>query len=67
MTDDTFIDDLDEFHDLIPFLGLRLYQARDGVMNEAADAFISQRYSQLTDFLSRTRQIDSGQFVRQVY
>jgi hypothetical protein len=67
VTDDTFIDDLDEFHDLIPFLGLRLYQARDGVMNEAADAFISQRYSQLTDFLSRTRQIDSGQFVRQVY
>ncbi len=65
--DNTFVDDLDEYHDLIPALAYRLYLARDDQQNQGIEQLIARRYTDLQDGLSRSRLVAAGQRVREVY
>lgn len=67
VSDDEFVDDLDEFHDLIAALGYRLYLARTTIPQEGIERFISRRYNDMQDFISRSRMTDAAKYVREVY
>lgn len=64
---DEFIDDLDEFHDLIAALAHRLYLARTNAPAVGVEQFIMRRYNDMQDFISRSRMTDAAKFVREVY
>jgi len=50
-TTDSYIDDLVEFHDLIPMLGYYNYAIRDGVPNQVLTMAMAERKSEMREYL----------------
>ena len=50
-TADSYVDDLEEFHDLIPMLGYYNYAIRDGVSNQALSVALAERKMELRESL----------------
>jgi hypothetical protein len=61
--DAEFVDDLEEFHDIIAMLGVRQYSVRDGVGNDVLDGLLQQRLHELEMYLTSGRVPESGDHI----
>tara|TARA_R100001463_G_scaffold22736_6_gene54633 strand:- start:7550 stop:8242 length:693 start_codon:yes stop_codon:yes gene_type:complete len=61
--DNEFIDDLSQFHSIIPLLAAQYYQVADGASNAVLDRQLQQRLGQLDQYITQARTPEAAHYV----